>query len=197
MYDSAAASITVSNQSTQIALIYLGCFFIGWNETVCLANATIILHDQQEIGVAGGVAGSIRGMISAISISVYSTVLTNRLTETVATQVPPALTSAGLPAGSVADFLAAIGVGTPEAFAAVEGATARIIGIGMAAYQQAAVDAFRTVYFTVIAFAGIGIILCFFASNTEKLMLDSVAATLHGEATGDGVKELDEEKHSR
>ena len=170
---------------------------IGWNETVCLANATIILHDQQEIGVAGGVAGGIRGMISAVSISVYSTVLNNRLAKTVATQVPPALTDAGLPSGSVADFLAAIGAGTPAAFAAVDGATDRIIGVGVAAYQQAAVDAFRTVYFTVIAFAGIGIILCFFASNTEKLMLDSVAATLHDEATKAGVEEMDEEKGRR
>ena len=178
-------------------MIYLGCFFIGWNETVCLANATIILHDQQEIGVAGGVAGSIRGMISAVSISVYSTVLNNRLAETTTTQVPPALTGAGLPASSVADFLAAIGVGTPEAFAAVQGATEQIIGIGMAAYQQAAVDAFRTVYFTVIAFAGIGVILCFFASNTEKLMLDSVAATLHGEGADGRAKEVDEEKSVR
>lgn len=189
-----AATITVDNKAAQIALIYLGCFFIGWNETVCLANATIILHDQQEIGVAGGVAGSMRGAISAVSISVYSTVLNNRLAETVPNQVAPAVTAAGLPASSVIDFLGAIGVGTPEAFAAVEGATTTIVAVGTAAYQQAAVDAFRTVYFTVIAFAGIGIILCFFASNTENLMLDSVAATLHNETPGNQVKGMDEEK---
>lgn len=178
-------------------MIFLGCFFIGWNETVCLANATIILHDQQEIGVAGGVAGSIRGGISAISISVYSTVLNNRLAETVPNQVTPVVTDAGLPSSSVTEFLAAIGVGTPEAFATVDGATERIITIGIAAYQQASVDAFRTVYFTVIAFAGIGIVLCFFASNTEKLMLDSVAATLHNEATPADEKSHDEEKDIR
>lgn len=190
----AAACITADNKKTEIALIYLGCFFIGWNETVCLANATIIVHDQQEIGVAGGVAGAIRGAISAISLSVYTSVLTNRLTETVSTQVPAALVGAGLPATSVADFLKAITAGTPSAFAAVQGATPNIIAVGLRAYQVANADAYRTVYLSVIAFAGLGIILCFFAANTESKMLNSVAATLHGEGTTGPERVNDEEK---
>ena len=172
----------------------MGCFFIGWNETVCLANATIMLHDQQEIGVAGGVAGSIRGAVSAISLSVYTSVLTNRLTTTITNQVPAALVGAGLPPSSVEGFLGAIAVGTPEAFEAVPGITARIIAVGARAYKVANADAYRTVYLSTIAFAGLGIVLCFFAKNTEKLMLDSVAATLHGEGVDGSEKAIDEEK---
>lgn len=172
----------------------MGCFFIGWNETVCLANATIMLHDQQEIGVAGGVAGSIRGAVSAISLSVYTSVLTNRLTKTITNQVPPALIGAGLPPSSVEGFQGAITVGTPEAFAAVPGISARIIAVGVRAYKVANADAYSTVYLSTIAFAGTGVILCFFAKNTEKLMLNSVAATLHGEGVDDSAKAIDEEK---
>jgi hypothetical protein len=187
--------ITADNKSAELALIFMGCFFIGWNETVCLANATIMLHDQQEIGVAGGVAGAIRGAISAISLSVYTAVLTNRLTTTVATRVPTALTGAGLPASSVEGFIAAISVGTPQAFSQVPGVTDRIIAVGVRAYQVANAEAYRTVYLSTIAFSGLGLILTLFAKNTEKLMLDSVAATLHGEGTErSGKEEVDEEK---
>ena len=171
----------------------MGCFFIGWNETICLANATIILHDQQEIGVAGGVAGSIRGAISAICLSVYISVLTNRLTETVAGIVPSALVGAGLPTSSVAAFLQALTVGTPAAFQAVPGISANIIAVGTRAYQVASADAYRTVYLSTIGFSGLGLILTFFATNTDSLMLDSVAATLHGEAQGTS-KDGDDEK---
>ena len=175
----------------------MGCFFIGWNETICLANATIILHDQQEIGVAGGVAGAIRGAISAISLCVYTSVLTNRLTATISTEVPAALIKAGLPASSVADFLAAISVGTPSAFSAVKGINTGIITVGLRSYKEANAHAFRDVYLSTIAFSGLGFILTFFAANTEKLMLSSVAATLHGEAVDDKVKSIDEEKASQ
>lgn len=59
----AAAVVSPDNMGTEIALILLGCIFIGWNETICLANSTILVHDQNEIGVAGGVAGSVRAGI--------------------------------------------------------------------------------------------------------------------------------------
>ncbi|KAK4565373.1 hypothetical protein LTR86_003990 [Recurvomyces mirabilis] len=176
-----AAVINTTNKNTEIALVFLGCWFIGWNETICLANATIIVHDQQEIGVAGGVAGSIRGAISAISLSVYSAVLTNRLTKTVASEVPTALVGAGLPVSSVPAFLKAITAGTAAAFQAVPGISAEIIATGLHAYKVANAQAYSTVYLTVIAFAGLGFVLTFFAANTEGKMLDSVAATLHGQ----------------
>ena len=175
----------------------MGCFFIGWNETLCLANATIMLHDQQEIGVAGGVAGSIRGAVSAVSLCVYISVLTNRLTATISTGVPAALIGAGLPASSVESFIDAIYVGTPSAFAVVPGISKNIIAVGLRAYKVANAEAYRSVYLSTIAFSGFGFILTFFAANTDKLMLDSVAATLHGEAMDDNVKQIDEEKASR
>ncbi|EON67606.1 hypothetical protein W97_06974 [Coniosporium apollinis CBS 100218] len=176
-----AATCTPDNKNVQIALIYIGCFFIGWNETICLANATILVHDQREIGVAGGVAGSVRSGICAILTTVYVSILTNRLTETVSTQVPPAIVSAGLPATSVVDFLSAFTVGTAEAFAAVPGVTAEIIAIGTRAYQEANADAYSTVYLSTIAFTGIALILTFFAPNTDELMSGKIVATLNHE----------------
>lgn len=175
------ACVTPDNKATVLALMYSGCFCIGWNETLCLANATILVKDQKEIGAAGGVAGSVRAFISAICVAVYATVLTNRLTTTISTQVPAALVAAGLPASSVVQFLGAFTIGTPAAFEAVPGATADIIAIGARAYKVANADAFSTVYLTSLAFTGVAIILTWFAPNTDDLMSSKVAATLHNE----------------
>jgi hypothetical protein len=147
------------NKSTQIALIYIGCIFIGWNESLCLTNVAIVIKDQREIGVAGGLAGSVRSIISSILSAVYVAIFTNRLTKTVSTEVPAALIAAGLPVSSVPGFLAAITSGLPDAFAKVPGATKSVTAIGLSAYKQANADAYRTVYLSTIAFSGLAIIL--------------------------------------
>ncbi|CAK7198048.1 hypothetical protein SEUCBS139899_000706 [Sporothrix eucalyptigena] len=190
----AMATTTPESKGSAIALLTVGCFFIGWNESVCLANATICVRNQREIGVAGGMAGSIRAAICAVLVAVYSTVLTNRLTQTVAAEVPPALINAGLPSSSVADFLSAIAVGTAEAFAAVPGITANIIAVGTQAYKVANSDAYRTVYLSTIAFSGIALIMTWFAPNTEKYMSAKIVATLHNEEHG--VAETSEKQYA-
>jgi hypothetical protein len=190
----ACGCITADNRETIMALIFIGCFFIGWNETICLANATILVKDQRHIGAAGGITGSVRGAISSILIAVYTTVLSNRLTSTISTQVPAAVLKAGLPTTSVAEFIKAFSVGTPDAFQAVPGITANILAVGTRAYKVANADAFKTVYLTTIAFSALAVVLTFFSPNTDDLMSGKVAATLHNEddtvtrvKTGEGV----------
>jgi MFS family permease len=175
-----AATVTPDNKATQIALIYIGCVFIGWNESICLSNCAILVRDQRAVGEAGGASGSVRSIISSISQAVYLSVFTNRLTATIPADVPPALIQAGLPVESVAPFLAAITAGTADAFAAVSGATSDIIAVGLRAYKEANADAYRTVYLVTIAFSSIAIILTWFAPNTDHLMTGQVAATFHG-----------------
>jgi hypothetical protein len=157
----------------------MGCFFVGWIENVCLSLTTIALNDQNEIGTGAGVAGSVRAAISAVSAAVYSAVLSNRLTKTISSEVPPALIKAGLPATSVADFIAAIAVGTPAAFEKVSGLTESITAVGLRAYKVANADAYRTVFLTTIAFSGLALVLSFFVPNVEERMTDDVAAALH------------------
>ncbi|KAB5531436.1 fungal trichothecene efflux pump [Coniochaeta sp. 2T2.1] len=169
-----------------VALVVIGLFFTGWNESVCLANTTICVTDQQLIGTAGGLAGSMRSGICAIIVAIYTTVLTNRMGQTIPAQVPPALVDAGLPASSVADFIGAIGGG--GALDAIPGITDKIIEIGTAAYKQASADAYRTVYLSTLAFSGIAIILTYWAPNTNKYMTDNIAATLHREDVSDNEK---------
>lgn len=151
-------------------------FLIGWNESVCLTNAGIELEDQQEIGTAVGMAGSIRSAISTIASTVYVVVLTNRLGQTIPAEVPPAVIRAGLPASSVAAFLAGF---TTADFSKVPGLTPTITAVGVAAYKVASAHAYKTVFLTSIAFTGIAVIVSFWAPNVDDRMTQEVAATLH------------------
>ncbi|KAK0392755.1 hypothetical protein NLU13_2250 [Sarocladium strictum] len=173
------------NEATTTALLFLGTFWIGWNESVCLANVIICVKDQREVGVAGGLASSLRAAICAVLVAIYTTILTNRLTETITATVPVALVEAGLPVDSIAGFIGVVStMGTragAEAYAGVAGVKESIINAGVRAYQVANADAYRTVYLSTIAFSGIAVILTFFAPNTEKYMTDDVAATLNME----------------
>ncbi|CAO2650293.1 Nn.00g015850.m01.CDS01 [Neocucurbitaria sp. VM-36] len=183
-----AAVATPDNESTTMSLIFLGCAFIGWNESICLANSTILVRDQSEIGIAGGAAGSVRAAICAVLVAIYSSVMTNRLEETIPAQVPPVLINAGLPTSSVPLYLQAIQLGA-DAIAAVPGITQEIMALGYRAYQDANADAFRTVYLVTIAFSALSIILTWWAPNTDDLMTDKVAATLNHEGQHGDLQE--------
>ncbi|KAF1980654.1 MFS general substrate transporter [Aulographum hederae CBS 113979] len=185
-----AATVTPTNKSTEIGLIYVGCLFVGWNEGVALNNVVITVKDQREVGVAGGAAGCVRSGISAILTAVYTTILTNRLAETIPAEVPPALVQAGLPESSVAGFISGITAGS---FEGVQGVTAQIMEVGMRAYQQANADAYRTVYLSTIAFSGVAVILTFWAPNTEEYMTTKIAATLGNQGVVEYSKEGKEE----
>ena len=98
-----------------------------------------------------------REIVLIASLFSYSVILSNRLAVTVAARVPAAVTTAGLPTSSVASFISAFAVGE-AAFAQVPGVTPDILAIGSNAYQYANADAFRTVFFSNIAFSGVAII---------------------------------------
>ncbi|KAB5525517.1 fungal trichothecene efflux pump [Coniochaeta sp. 2T2.1] len=174
-------------------MIFLASFFIGWNELINSAVATISIDDQREIGTATGAGGSSRSLISTVCSTVFTTVLANRLAQTIPARVPPAVIEAGLPESSVPSFLAALTAGS---FDAVAGVTPEIISIGKRAYKEANAAAFNTVFLTTIAFSAIGIILTFFAPNVDHLLTREVNIQLSSKTvagTG-GAKEADVEQ---
>jgi MFS family permease len=172
---------TPDNPKTAMTLLFLGAFFVGWNETIALANATLLVRDQREIGIGGGLATTTRAFISAILQAVYTTIFSNRLTTNITEKVPSALISAGLPANSVAQFLSAISVGTASAFNAVPGISDTITAVGLRAYKIANSEAYKTVYLSTIAFTAIGLICAFLTTDMDEFMSDKVAVTLANE----------------
>ena len=166
---------------TAMALIMLATTFIGWNEALVLPICTIAIRDQQEIGTAAGIAGSSRSAISTVASTVYSVVLTARTKSTLSQQIPPKVIAAGLPASSVADYMAAMAAGGSKALLdRVPGLTPDILAKGVTAYRYAYMDAYRTVFLVSLGFGGLAIIASFFIPDIDKLLGGSVAATLKG-----------------
>jgi hypothetical protein len=161
-------------------LICLGCFFVGWNETLCLANAGIDIDDQREIGTAIGAAGSMRSAISTLASTVYVVILTNKLTENIPAIVPPAVIGAGLPATSLVPFLTGFSTGN---FTGIPGLTPEILVIGVRAYKEASAKAYSTVFLSTLIFSGLAVILSFWTPNVDEKMTNQVAATLHQKGT--------------
>ncbi|KAH7130081.1 fungal trichothecene efflux pump-domain-containing protein [Dendryphion nanum] len=174
----AMASCGVGTKTRASALLSFGVFFIGWTEGAAITIVTLAAKDQFALGTSAGVAGSIRFLISSIASTVYTVILSNRLTTTIAAQVPSAVIGAGLPASSVASFIAAFSLG-PAAFEKIPGISAEIIAVGTSAYQHANADAYRTIFFSNIAFSGVAIICSLLLPNVDHLLTGQVATTLH------------------
>lgn len=171
--------MNASNKNTVVALLVIGNYCVGWIEALTQTMVSIVLDDQQEIGVAVGISSSIRSGFSSIATAVFTAVLSNRLATTIPEIVPPAVTSAGLPPNSVESFLTAISSGSQEALQAVPGITERIISVGAAAYKDANAEAYSTVYLCTLAFSGLGIAVSFFTPNVDDKMTGEVAALIH------------------
>jgi hypothetical protein len=164
-----------------MAFVLIATTFIGWNEALVFPICTIAIRDQEEIGTAAGIAGSARSAISTVASTVYSVVLTARVTETLSTQVPAKVVEAGLPATSVADYMAAIAAGGSQRMLdAVQGLSPEILATGADAYRFAYMDAYKTVFLTSLAFGGLGIICSLFIPDIDSLMGNKVAVTLTG-----------------
>ncbi|KAF2439291.1 MFS general substrate transporter [Karstenula rhodostoma CBS 690.94] len=172
------ATCGVGTKARASALVGVGVFFIGWTEGAAITIVTLAAKDQFALGTSAGVAGSIRFLISSIASTVYSVILSNRLATTIAAQVPAAVIAAGLPATSVSTFISAFSVGT-SAFEQVPGVTPKILAIGTNAYQHANADAYRTVFFSNIAFSGVAIVCSLLLPNVDHLLTGQVATTLH------------------
>ncbi|KAH8736418.1 fungal trichothecene efflux pump-domain-containing protein [Ilyonectria robusta] len=173
----ATATSTPDSRVRATTFVALGTFFIGWAESLAITIVTIAAWDQSKLGSASGLAGSIRFFISSISATVYTVILSNRLTDEIARQVPKAVTAAGLPSSSVADFITGLSTGT--GFDGIPGVTDSIAAVGVRAYKEANALAYRTVFLASIAFSGVALIASFMLPNVDSLLTGKVASTLH------------------
>ncbi|KAL4861698.1 fungal trichothecene efflux pump-domain-containing protein [Aspergillus spectabilis] len=170
-----AACATTDNKSTVLGLSITGSFFFGYIEGVSTTGTSLTVPDQSGIGVSVGVASTMRATMATIASTIYVVVLANRLATTVPEYVPPALLSAGLPPSSVPAFLQNYESGI---FKNIPGMTPAIIDAGTSAYRVASGTAFRTIFFTTLAFSGPTLILAVLFPNMDSKMTDEVAVLL-------------------
>lgn len=170
-----------------MAFVFLSCTFIGWNEAITATLVGVCIRDQRDIGLAAGLSGCIRSVLGTVSAAIYSAILRSRQNSTIPKLVPQAVVAAGLPKSSVEAFIEAISLGG-LGLEKVPGINKAITEAGQYAYRLANVEAYHTVFYASLAFAGGCVILNFWLPNVDELMGDDIAVTLHVS------KELDNEK---
>lgn len=179
--------VGVNDKGMAMAFVLVSTTFIGWNEAITATLVTVCITDQGDIGLAAGLSGCIRAIFGTVSAAIYSAVLRSRLNQTIPARVPAAVIDAGLPETSVPQFIQSLSLGG-LGLDNVPGINQAIIEAGTYAYRVANVEAYRTVFFASLAFAGGCVILNFWLPDVDELMGDDIAVTLHVN------KELDSEK---
>ncbi|CAK7233758.1 hypothetical protein SCUCBS95973_008704 [Sporothrix curviconia] len=171
---------TPDTPKTAMGLVFLASTAVGWAESIVLPACNICIEDQNEIGTATGIAGSLRSAISTVASTIYSVVLTVRETATLSTVVPAALAQAGLSASSIEEYMTAVSAGeTAAELSKISGVTSQVISVGTRAYQIAYADAYRTIFFTSIAFGSLALIVAMFVPNFDALLTNKVATQLN------------------
>ncbi|KIX91952.1 uncharacterized protein Z520_12341 [Fonsecaea multimorphosa CBS 102226] len=187
------ATCTPETKNRAIALLISACFFFGWTESVVQTLVTISIHDQQEIGTAGGIAASMRSAIATSTATIYTVTLSSRSRTTIGTRVPSAAIAAGLPASSVPALMEAFASGSKQAFAQVPGLTSAILATATTAYKNASASAYSTVFLATISFSALGLLLSFLLINVDDRMTNEITTTL-GHKKGELVPIIDTRK---
>lgn len=57
----------INSVGLALGLVFIGTFFVGYNESIVLPICSIVIPDQDEIGTAVGVTGSVRSAVSTVA----------------------------------------------------------------------------------------------------------------------------------
>jgi len=114
-----------------------------------------------------------------LAVSIYVCIYSNRLTTFLPQEIVPAVENAGLPATSIPKLFAAMTNGTAAALEAVPGMNDNILTAFSIATKDAYSHAFKIVYLSSLAFAGIAIVAAFFVVDVDKYLTNYVNKTIH------------------
>jgi hypothetical protein len=177
---------SICTLSTTVGLIVPGLLCVGISDGLAITMSTMVIKDQDEIGVAGGLSGAIRSLGGTVASTVYGAILTTRLAKTIPAIVVPAAVEAGLPSSSTLALISALGGKSP--IASVPGINNKIIVAASQAYQEANASAYKTVFLSTLAFSGVAMIMLFFVPKLDKKKRGYVSRKLDrgtGVSTGD------------
>jgi len=171
---------------SQIAV--LAGFSIGWTQLTTLVSCGLVVpvHD---IGIGQGFFGSCRNIIGTIATSIFVSINGNRVSQTMASNVPPAVINAGLPASSVPLLFQAAKNGTTAAIQSVPGITPTIIAAFSRAQRDSYSQSFQTVYYVSIAFGSLAIIASYWAPNVDSLLTGFLNKRVDGVKTTSVMEE--------
>ncbi|KAJ7184399.1 major facilitator superfamily domain-containing protein [Mycena filopes] len=147
---------------------------------------------HQFLSTATGLAFSARAIGGAFGSAILDAIINNKLAS-YDTDVGAAAVAAGLPAGSVPAFLAALGAGGAVPFSTVPGASEAVIAAATAASHDVYARAYRAAWIPIIPFVVVAMVCIACLKGVKELMTEHVEATV--ERVGD-VREVDEKNEA-
>ncbi|RDW77754.1 hypothetical protein BP6252_05807 [Coleophoma cylindrospora] len=172
-------SIAPGQETKGIVLMFMACLSVGIIETCSLSLAPLACASE-DLGAALGALGSIRSAGASVATAIYSTILTNKLNTFVPEKVTPAALNAGLPQSSLSALYTNLTAGT---LTKVAGINSNIIAAVVEADAQAAAEAFKYVWYAVIAFACVATIAACLTIDYGEYLTEDVARKMRGATT--------------
>lgn len=97
--------------------------------------------------------------------SIYVAIQANRYEARMAPEVTKAADAAGFASANISSLLEALAQGTSDALDSVPGITAAVKEAAQNGIKNAYAQSYSTVYLSSLAFGGVALISCFFATN--------------------------------
>lgn len=179
-FSAAMVTIKPNQEAKGIGLMFMACFSVGIIETCSLALAPLACKTE-DLGAALGALGSIRSAGASVATAIYSTILSNKLGKFVPELVAPAAVAAGLPSSSLTDLFTNLSAGT---LAKTPGITSEITLAVANANANAGAEAFKYVWYAVIAFAVLALVAACLTIDYGEYLTDEVSRKMHGATVG-------------
>ncbi|KAJ4346641.1 uncharacterized protein N0V89_010572 [Didymosphaeria variabile] len=188
----AMASISLEKKSEAIAFSFLAGLTIGWGEVIAAILVQYVVSDQ-DLGVAFSVISASRTIFGSIFTAAFTAVYTNKVPGYLASIVPSAVTSAGLPSDSVPELMTAIGAGTQAALLNVTDMSPEILRATNVAVSTAYSKSYAYVYYFAVALGGLAIIASICLRDFDQYLTEHVSRQLYhrGEVNEDPLEKVD------
>ncbi|KAF2011410.1 fungal trichothecene efflux pump [Aaosphaeria arxii CBS 175.79] len=188
----AMASITVDKKGQAIAFSFLGGLTIGWGEVIAAIIVQYVVSDQ-DLGVAFSVISASRTIFGSIFTAAFIAVYVNKVPGYLASTVPDAVVSAGLPSSSLSDLMTAVAAGTQSALQAVPGMNEAILRATNIAVSTAYSRSYAYVYYFAVALGGVAIIASVCLRDFDQYLTEHVSRQLYhkAEANTDPLEKVD------
>uniref|UniRef100_A0A8H7K351 Major facilitator superfamily (MFS) profile domain-containing protein n=1 Tax=Bionectria ochroleuca TaxID=29856 RepID=A0A8H7K351_BIOOC len=154
-----------SREALSVAMTVVIGLFVGWIELICIVVASLVIPPEH-IGSGTAFFASFRAITGTIATSIYVAIQTNQYNGKVGGYVSEAATDAGFAVDGIPELLKVIAKSTTaRAIGSVPGMTESISQAVTAAIKRAYAQSYSTVYLSSLAFGGVALVSCFFATH--------------------------------
>ncbi|KAF3309630.1 hypothetical protein TWF173_010719 [Orbilia oligospora] len=144
--------------------------------TLVLAVVVSLCTPNEYIAHAMSLLASSRAFGGSIGITIFEQIFSSKEKDILPGKISTAVLDAGLPSGSLEEFLIGSEHGITSALLNIPGVSPVVLEAGSSAMVQGLADSYRFIWYSLIPFAFVTLVLAFFLTSTKAQMTRQVAA---------------------